>query len=128
MPSTSILLHGMEGSILPIPVAHGEGRISFDEQGNLEEARRAGLLAMRYVDNHGQPATTYPLNPNGSPEALTGMTTVDGRVTIMMPHPERAFRGVQLSYRPAGFFDGEEGPWLRMFRNAYEWVTGRRGQ
>jgi phosphoribosylformylglycinamidine synthase len=77
---------------------------------------------MRFVDNRGRPTEVYPLNPNGSPQGLTGLTTADGRVTIMMPHPERNFRSVQMSYRPAGICEGEEGPWLRMFQNARTFV------
>ncbi len=120
LPSPSVLLEGMAGSVLPIPVAHGEGRVAFAD-GDLEAARDGGLIALRYVDNRGRPATAYPQNPNGSIDGITGLTTTDGRVTIMMPHPERAFRAVQLSYRPAAF-TGEAGPWLRLFRNARRFV------
>jgi phosphoribosylformylglycinamidine synthase len=76
----------------------------------------AGLVGARYVDHRGEVTERYPLNPNGSAEGLTALTTQDGRVTIMMPHPERVFRGAQLSWRPEGL--GEEGPWLRLFENA----------
>jgi phosphoribosylformylglycinamidine synthase len=116
--SPSVLLAGMDGSRMGIPVAHGEGFANFSETGSLEGLRKNGLISMRYVDHRGIPATGYPLNPNGSPEGLTGLTSLDGRVTIMMPHPERAFRGVQLSWRPAGLFDSDRGPWLRLFENA----------
>ena len=75
-------------------------------------------MSVRFVDNHGRAAERYPFNPNGSPGGVTGFTTADGRVTIMMPHPERGFRAVQMSYRPAGLFEDESGPWLRMFQNA----------
>ena len=75
---------------------------------------------MRYLDHNGQPATRYPANPNGSPDGITGLTTADGRFTIMMPHPERVFRTVQMSWHPANL--GEDSPWLRMFRNARQWV------
>ena len=94
----------------------------FENTGSLDALRDGELVCVRYVDNYGHPAETYPFNPNGSAGGITGFTTEDGRVTIMMPHPERAFRSVQMSYRPAGMFEGEEGPWLRMFRNARAFV------
>jgi phosphoribosylformylglycinamidine synthase len=78
------------------------------------------IQAMRYVDNRGAVATKYPANPNGSPEGITGVTTADGRFTIMMPHPERVFRTSQMSWHPAGL--GEDSPWMKMFRNARKWV------
>jgi phosphoribosylformylglycinamidine synthase len=118
MPSPSILLKGMEGSRIPIPVAHGEGRADFTQRGSKQEIDSLGLLAMRFVDNHGRPAEKYPGNPNGSEGGITGFTSSDGRATIMMPHPERGFRSLQMSYRPEGTFEGEEGPWMKMFRNA----------
>ncbi len=121
-PSPSVLLAGMEGARLPIPVAHGEGRVEFDSDEPKARAVDKGLMALRYVDNRGNPAATYPFNPNGSPDGITGLTTPDGRVTIMMPHPERAFRSIQLSYRPDNQFSNEAGPWLRMFRNARAFV------
>ena len=123
MESPSVLLKGMAGSRLGIPVAHGEGRADFGTTGSLDGLTGGGLLCVRYVDNRGKPTERYPFNPNGSPGGLTGVTTTDGRVTILMPHPERVFRSVQMSYRPAGMFEGEEGPWLKMFQNAYEFVS-----
>jgi phosphoribosylformylglycinamidine synthase len=114
--SPSIFLKGMAGSKLPIVVSHGEGRAVFaapDQQGK-------ALVALRYVDNRGAVATTYPFNPNGSPDGIAGLTTADGRFTIMMPHPERIFRSVQMSWHPQGW--GEDGPWLMMFRSARKWV------
>jgi phosphoribosylformylglycinamidine synthase len=113
--SPSIFLAGMAGSKLPVVVSHGEGRAEF-------AAGRSGkaLAAMRYIDNRGAVATTYPFNPNGSPEGLAGVTTADGRFTIMMPHPERTFRSLQMSWQPPGL--GEDGPWLEMFRNARRWL------
>lgn len=116
MSSPSIFLKGMEGSRLPVAVAHGEGRVEF---GDVDAAQAA--LALRYVDGHGQVATSYPANPNGSQDGITGLTTLDGRFTIMMPHPERVFRSVTNSYVPADW--GVDGPWLRMFRNARAWVA-----
>ena len=114
-PSPSIFFAGMEGSRLPIATAHGEGRARFE---NSESGQ--ALVALRYVDNRGVPTASYPLNPNGSPEGITGVTNTDGRFTIVMPHPERVFRSVQLSWHPRGW--GEDSPWVRMFRNARRWV------
>ena len=122
LPSPSVLLKGMEGSRLPIPVAHGERFANFETAGSLSEIVDRDLAALRYVDNRGRPAETYPFNPNGSPGGLTGVTTRDGRATILMPHPERMFRSVQLSWKPSPLFTGEEGPWLRLFQNAREFV------
>jgi phosphoribosylformylglycinamidine synthase len=122
LQTPSIFFAGMAGSRLPIPVAHGEGRAGFEEAGSLERLQAGELVSLRYVDNCGRPAERYPFNPNGSPGGITGLTSADGRVTIMMPHPERVFRAVQMSYRPPGMFEGEEGPWLRMFRNAREYA------
>ena len=120
--SPSVLLKGMEGSRIPIPVAHGEGFTNFGRTGSLTAIVEQKLASLRYVDHYGCPTEHYPLNPNGSPGGLTGVTTRDGRVTIMMPHPERAFRAAQLSWKPQGLFKGEEGPWLRMFQNAREFA------
>jgi len=122
MASPSILFRGMEGSRLGIPVAHGEGLARFADAASLERLVKGRTVSVRYVDNCGLPTERYPYNPNGSPCGVTGVTTTDGRVTIMMPHPERAFRAVQLSYWPRAVFDGEEGPWLRVFQNAREFV------
>ena len=122
LPSPSVLFRGMEGSRLGIPVAHGEGFADFRETGSREQAEDAGLVAARYVDSFGRPAVRYPHNPNGSPGGITGLTTSDGRVTIMMPHPERVFRTLQMSYCPEGLRGGDEGPWLRMFQNARAFV------
>lgn len=114
--SPSILLQDMAGSIIPIAVAHGEGRADFSEGGSLNDA----LLAMRYVDHAGQATERYPFNPNGSAAGQTGFTTTDGRVTIMMPHPERVIRSVQHSWYPDAW--GRDSPWLRLFHNARRWV------
>jgi phosphoribosylformylglycinamidine synthase len=114
--STSIFLAGMAGSKLPVVVSHGEGRAEFADPASSGRV----LTAMRYIDNRGAVATTYPFNPNGSPEGLAGVTTADGRFTIMMPHPERTFRSLQMSWQPPGL--GEDGPWLEMFRNARRWL------
>ncbi|NLF21560.1 MAG: phosphoribosylformylglycinamidine synthase [Lentisphaerae bacterium] len=118
LDSPSLLLRGMAGARLPVVVSHGEGLATFNRPGDRDALVGGGLAALRYVDNHGAPTEQFPLNPNGSVGGLTGFTTRDGRATIMMPHPERGFRSVQLSYRPADLFTGEAGPWLRLFRNA----------
>jgi phosphoribosylformylglycinamidine synthase len=110
----------MEGSKMPIAVAHGEGRAEFREGHEPSEVLRKKLAALRYVDNYGDPTELYPANPNGSPLGITGLTTTDGRFTIMMPHPERVFRAVQHSWHPDEW--GEDGPWMRMFRNARVFV------
>ncbi len=114
--SPSLLFKGMTGSRIPIVTAHGEGRAVFDK----EEDLRKALVAMRYVDNRGKVTETYPYNPSGSPRGITGLTTADGRFTIIMPHAERVFRNVQMSWAPDGA--GEDSPWMRMFRNARNWV------
>ena len=114
--SPSLFFAGMAGSRLPVATAHGEGRAVFDDV----EAQAKAIVAMRFVDNRGKPAAAYPLNPNGSPGGITGLTTADGRFTILMPHPERAFRALQNSWHPDDW--GDDGPWLRMFRNARVWV------
>ncbi|WP_295447404.1 phosphoribosylformylglycinamidine synthase subunit PurQ, partial [uncultured Thiodictyon sp.] len=118
LPTSSILLAGMAGSRMPIAVAHGEGRAEFHDAAHLAAAGRS--VAVRYLENDGRVAALYPANPNGSPEGIAGLTSLDGRVTIMMPHPERVFRAVQHSWRPDGW--GRDGPWLRLFRNARVWV------
>ncbi len=115
--SPSLFLNGMAGSRLPVVVAHGEGRAEFSDDGQ----RQRAVVAMRYVDHHGRSTEHYPFNPNGSPSGITGLTTPDGRFTIMMPHPERLFRSVQHSWHPRNW--GEDGPWLRMFRNARYWAS-----
>jgi phosphoribosylformylglycinamidine synthase len=114
--SPSLFFAGMAGSRAPIANAHGEGRAVFDSA----EQKAAALVAMRYVDSHGRATEAYPYNPNGSPDGVTGVTTPDGRFTIVMPHPERVFRTVQMSWQPPGL--GEDSPWMRMFRNARRWV------
>lgn len=117
--SNSVLLEGMEGSILPIAVAHGEGRVVATAE-QLAALNAGNQVTLRYVDSHGNPTQHYPLNPNGSPEAITGVTSKDGRVTIMMPHPERNFRAIQHSWKPEEWT--EDGAWLRMFRNARKFI------
>jgi len=117
--SRSILLQGMAGSRLPIAVAHGEGRAEFRDESHQASAK--GALVMRYVENSGEVANRYPANPNGSPDGIAGLTNEDGRVTIMMPHPERVIRSVQNSWHPEEW--GEDAPWLRLFRNARLWVN-----
>jgi phosphoribosylformylglycinamidine synthase len=122
MDSPSVLLKGMTGSRLPIAVAHGEGLAVFE---NAQDEKKA-IASLRFVDGRGQPTERYPWNPNGSKAGLTGFTSEDGRATILMPHPERGFRSVQLSYRPDDLFTGEAGPWMRLFQNAYDFVMSKR--
>jgi len=118
--SNSIFLQGMAGSRMPIAIAHGEGHAEFASEEAMLQADLSGAVALRFVDNHGKVTESYPANPNGSPRGITGLTSRDGRVTIMMPHPERVFRAVQNSWRPEEW--NEDAPWLRMFRNARVWV------
>ncbi len=120
LKSPSLFLQGMEGSVLPIAIAHGEGRAVFDQGVNPADVMAEGLVGLRYVDNYGKATEHYPENPNGSTLGITGLSTQDGRFTIMMPHPERLFRAVQHSWLPEGW--GDDGAWLRMFRNARVWV------
>ncbi|HEV8262073.1 MAG TPA: phosphoribosylformylglycinamidine synthase [Burkholderiales bacterium] len=118
MKSPSLFFRGMEGSRMPIAVAHGEGYAEFASPAQLAAAQ--ALVALRFVDNSGRPTERYPFNPNGSPRGITGLTTADGRFTILMPHAERVFRTAQNSWHPDAW--GEDGPWMRMFRNARKWV------
>ena len=113
--SPSIFFQGMAGSRMPVVVAHGEGRAAYTDP-----QIQGGHPALRYVDHYGTISETFPFNPNGSPQGLTGLTNEDGRFTIMMPHPERCFRTVQNSWRDPAW--GDYGPWMRMFRNARWWV------
>jgi phosphoribosylformylglycinamidine synthase len=114
--SDSVFFDGMAGSRMPIAVSHGEGRVEVRDEAHLAAIENSGTVAVRFVDNFGNPTQQYPNNPNGSPNAITGLTTADGRVTIMMPHPERVFRTVANSWHPDSW--GENGAWMRMFQNA----------
>ncbi|MGZ6005295.1 MAG: phosphoribosylformylglycinamidine synthase [Candidatus Saccharimonadales bacterium] len=118
--SPSILLKDMQGSILPVPVAHGEGRAHFD---NSEQMKNA-IISAQYVDNYGKVTETYPANPNGSPDGITALTTPDGRATILMPHPERVFMTRTLSWHPEDW--GTESPWFKIFQNARTWVEDNK--
>jgi len=119
LDSPSILLSGMAGSTMPVSIAHGEGRALF-QAGQLEAAQRASQVALAYVDNYGQNTVAFPANPNGSVMGVTGLTSDNGRFTIMMPHPERCFRTIQNSWHPGDW--GEYGPWMRLFANARQWL------
>lgn len=116
----SIFLQGMHGSVIPVVVSHGEGRAVFDTISDISSACSDQLVAMRYVDHHHQVSERYPYNPNGSHQGVTSLTSKNGRVLIMMPHPERVYRTVQNSWYPNSW--GEDGPWLRLFRNARQFV------
>jgi phosphoribosylformylglycinamidine synthase len=116
--SSSLFFDGMAGSIMPIVVSHGEGYAEFANKEKFEATQP--LVTMRFVNNYGKPTETYPLNPNGSPMGVAGMTTPDGRFSILMPHPERVFRTTQHSWHPKDW--QEDAPWIRMFRNARRWV------
>ncbi|MFT5447698.1 MAG: phosphoribosylformylglycinamidine synthase, partial [Gammaproteobacteria bacterium] len=120
LPSASLFLSAMAGSKLPVAVAHGEGRATFNDAKAPQESLQRQLACLRYVDGHGQVAANYPDNPNGSALGLAGFCSEDGRFTIMMPHPERVFRTVQHSWHPHGW--GENGPWMQMFRSARDWI------
>ena len=119
-PSPSILFAGMEGSVIPIAVAHGEGYAEFADPAAMQRCSTSGLVAARFVDNHHHVTEHYPLNPNGSPQGMTALTTTTGHVTIMMPHPERVFRSACMSWSPSTW--GEDSPWMKLFRNARAWV------
>jgi phosphoribosylformylglycinamidine synthase len=121
--STSMFFAGMAGAILPVVVSHGEGRAVFASADTAQAVLRDRMLAMRYVDAAGKPADRYPANPNGSADGMTGFANADGRVSLMMPHPERVFRSVQMSYAPTAWQGhGDDSPWMQMFRNARAWV------
>jgi phosphoribosylformylglycinamidine synthase len=114
--SPSLFFRNMSGSRMPIAVAHGEGRVELRDKASILDLEKANIVAVKFVDNYGNTTEQYPLNPNGSPDGITGLTTTDGRFTIMMPHPERVFRSVQNSWHPDDW--REDSPWMRMFRNA----------
>jgi phosphoribosylformylglycinamidine synthase len=116
LDTPSIFLRGMAGSRIPVVVAHGEGRAVFADA---RDIKRAGVC-LRFVDNYGKATEAYPLNPNGSAKGVTGLSAADGRVLALMPHPERVFRSVQMSWAPREW--GEDSPWMRIFRNARIWV------
>ena len=116
LPSASLFFQGMTGSVMPVVVAHGEGRAAYPAGEGPRKALAAGAATLRYVDSRGEATERYPANPNGSPLGLTGFTTRDGRFSILMPHPERVFRSVQFSWRPREW--PEDSPWMRMFHNA----------
>jgi phosphoribosylformylglycinamidine synthase len=117
--SPSVLLRGMAGSRIPIATAHGEGRAEFATPEALARCD-ASLTALRYVSHRGVIAETYPANPNGSPRGIAGLCNSDGRVTILMPHPERVFRATQMSWHPREW--GECSPWQQLFDNARSWI------
>jgi phosphoribosylformylglycinamidine synthase len=125
LPSKSIFFDGMQGSQLPIIVAHGEGYANFSSKGSLSNLISQELVSLRYTDHYGKATEKFPLNPNGSPGGLTSVTTADGRFTVLMPHPERVFRVAQMSWSPTDWSQWEDGlsPWMRMFKNARYWIN-----
>ena len=118
--SPSLFFQGMEGSVIPICTAHGEGYAEFRDPAAAKACSESGLVSARFVNNKHEVTEQYPLNPNGSPLGMTALTTTTGRVTILMPHPERVFRTQAMSWHPADW--GEDSPWMRMFYNARAWV------
>ena len=121
LPSPSLFFAGMQGSVIPIVVSHGEGRALFSRPDAAQQFLAGGRVTARFVDNREHATEAYPANPNGSPLGITGITNTDGRVTLLMPHPERVFRSVQMSWHPREW--GEDSPWMRIFRNARAWVS-----
>lgn len=120
LPSVSPFFRGMEGSVIPVSVSHGEGRAEFSQQHDLQQLMKHGQIPLRYAEKSGHPALRYPLNPNGSPSGVTGFVNEDGRILILMPHPERSFRTDQYSWHPADW--GDTSPWMRLFQNVRAWV------
>jgi phosphoribosylformylglycinamidine synthase len=120
LPSPSVLLDGMAGSVLPVAVAHGEGRAEFASDAAAQACAASGLVGVRYISSAGAAAATYPANPSGTPFGMAALANLDGRITIIMPHPERSFRYLQNSWRPAGA--GEYSGWMRLFRNARRFI------
>jgi len=114
--SPSLFFRGMAGSRVPIAVAHGEGFANFQQRGNVHRA----IAALRFVDNQGRATEAYPHNPNGSPAGVTGVTTADGRFTAIMPHPERVFRNIQMSWTSGD--RSAASPWMQLWHNARRWV------
>lgn len=123
-PSPSIFFRELEGTVLPIPVAHGEGFAVFDNSMDVKNVFKSELVVGQFVDNRHELTEVYPANPNGSPQGITALTTPDGRATIMMPHPERTFQTRQLSWHPVDW--PAESPWFQMFQNAYQWAIQHR--
>ncbi len=121
LASPSLFFNGMAGSRMPIAVAHGEGFAEFSESNSVQAVLDNKLVTLRYINNMSTPSTAYPFNPNGSPQGITGLTSLDGRFSIMMPHPERVFRAVQNAWHPDDW--KEDSPWIRMFRNARRYIN-----
>jgi phosphoribosylformylglycinamidine synthase len=120
MESSSMFFNGMTGSKMPIAIAHGEGYAEFSGENAVNDVLAKRLVTMRFIDNASTPTTSYPFNPNGSPQGITGLTSTDGRFSIMMPHPERVFRNVQNTWQRSG--EAEDSAWIRMFRNARSYI------
>jgi phosphoribosylformylglycinamidine synthase len=121
LPSPSIMLQGMEGSVLGIWIAHGEGRAYFPDKTILNKVIEKNLAPLRYVDDDGNVTENYPFNPNGSPLGITALCTEDGRHLAMMPHPERTFLLWQWAWMPKGWKKLKASPWIKLFQNARNW-------
>lgn len=121
--SKSIMLKGMDGSVLGVWIAHGEGRFTFKDDSVYKNLIKDECIGLRYVDDDGVPTDTYPMNPNGSIGGLAGVCSKDGRHLAMMPHPERCVQPFQCPYIPPEWNIYQKSPWERMFRNAYEWCV-----
>ena len=121
LESPSLFFSGMAGSKMPIAVAHGEGFTEFSGESAVNDVLAKNLVTMRFIDSASTPTVRYPFNPNGSPQGITGLTSTDGRFSIMMPHSERVIRNVQNTWQRCG--DAEDGAWLRMFRNARKYIA-----
>ncbi|MFA5354956.1 MAG: phosphoribosylformylglycinamidine synthase subunit PurQ, partial [Thermodesulfovibrionales bacterium] len=121
LPSPAVMLQGMEGSVLGVWVAHGEGLAHFPDKGIMDEALAKNLAPIRYVDDNGDFTETYPFNPNGSPQGITALCSPDGRHLAMMPHPERTILPWQWAWMPEEMKNSPVSPWLRMFQNARQW-------
>lgn len=121
--SNSIMLDGMEDSVLGVWIAHGEGRFTFKNDTVYKELIDNDCISLKYVDDNNEPTEVYPMNPNGSIDGLAGICSKDGRHLAMMPHPERCVQPYQCPYLPPSWFNYQKSPWERMFRNAYDWCV-----
>ena len=126
LPSSAVLLQGMEGSTLGAWVAHGEGKVFFPNPSHLEVVESKNLAPLRYVDDNNNATIEYPMNPNGSPNGIAGLCSEDGRHLALMPHPERSIRSWQQPHAPLEWRSVSDAPWIRMFQNAREFCESRK--